>query len=136
MQTRPPPDKCQCDRKARKHLRAVIHRLRKVEESDVRVHGSIDFACDRAIGPDDRSGKAANIDSPRPTPFPTTTVRFYSLCSPTDCLQHVLSFSLKGLRLPKNIGVLDPFNGPNAGEVHRIVRCSIVNTTAMNDRGR
>ena len=36
-------------------------------------------------------------------------------------LQHVLSFSLKGTRLPPGIGVLDPFNGPNADEVRRIV---------------
>jgi hypothetical protein len=36
-------------------------------------------------------------------------------------LEHVLSFSLKGTKLPKGIGVLDPFNGPNAGEVRRIV---------------
>ena len=36
-------------------------------------------------------------------------------------LEHVLSFSLKGVRLPKGIGVLDPFNGPHAEEVRRIV---------------
>lgn len=36
-------------------------------------------------------------------------------------LQHVLSFSLKGAKLPTGIGVLDPFNGPNADEVRRIV---------------
>jgi hypothetical protein len=36
-------------------------------------------------------------------------------------LEHVLSFSLKGTKLPKGIGVLDPFNGPNAEEVRRIV---------------
>jgi hypothetical protein len=36
-------------------------------------------------------------------------------------LPHVLSFSLKGTKLPKGIGVLDPFNGPNAEEVRRIV---------------
>ena len=36
-------------------------------------------------------------------------------------LEHVLSFSLKGTKLPKGIGVLDPFNGPNAAEVRRIV---------------
>jgi hypothetical protein len=36
-------------------------------------------------------------------------------------LEHVLSFSLKGTRLPQGIGVLDPFNGPNAEEVRRIV---------------
>jgi hypothetical protein len=36
-------------------------------------------------------------------------------------LKHVLSFSLKGVKLPPGIGVLDPFNGPNAAEVHRIV---------------
>ncbi len=36
-------------------------------------------------------------------------------------LDHVLSFSLKGTKLPKGIGVLDPFNGPNADEVRRIV---------------
>lgn len=36
-------------------------------------------------------------------------------------LQHVLSFSLKGTRLPPGIGVLDPFHGPHADEVHRIV---------------
>ncbi len=36
-------------------------------------------------------------------------------------LQHVLSFSLQDIKVPKGIGVLDPFNGPNAGEVRRIV---------------
>ncbi|MBK8498078.1 MAG: DUF4918 family protein [Flavobacteriales bacterium] len=36
-------------------------------------------------------------------------------------LQHVLSFSLKDVQLPKGVGVLDPFNGPNADEVRRIV---------------
>ena len=36
-------------------------------------------------------------------------------------LQHVLSFSLSDVRLPKGVGVLDPFNGPNAEEIHRIV---------------
>ncbi len=36
-------------------------------------------------------------------------------------LEHVLSFSLKGTKLPQGIGVLDPFNGPNAEEVRRIV---------------
>lgn len=36
-------------------------------------------------------------------------------------LQHVLSFSLQGVALPKDVGVLDPFNGPNAEEVRRIV---------------
>lgn len=36
-------------------------------------------------------------------------------------LQHVLSFSLKDVRLPKGVGVLDPFNGPHADEVRRIV---------------
>ena len=36
-------------------------------------------------------------------------------------LQHVLSFSLKGVRLPADVRVLDPFNGPNADEVRRIV---------------
>lgn len=36
-------------------------------------------------------------------------------------LQHVLSFSLKGTKLPPGIGVLDPFHGPHAEEVHRIV---------------
>lgn len=36
-------------------------------------------------------------------------------------LEHVLSFSLKGTKLPEGIGVLDPFNGPNAEEVRRIV---------------
>lgn len=36
-------------------------------------------------------------------------------------LQHVLSFSLKGVELPVDVGVLDPFNGPNADEVRRIV---------------
>jgi hypothetical protein len=36
-------------------------------------------------------------------------------------LPHVLSFSLKGTKLPAGIGVLDPFNGPNAEEVRRIV---------------
>ncbi len=36
-------------------------------------------------------------------------------------LPHVLKFSLQGTKLPKGIGVLDPFNGPNADEVRRIV---------------
>lgn len=36
-------------------------------------------------------------------------------------LQHVLSFSLAGTKLPKGVGVLDPFNGPHADEVRRIV---------------
>ncbi|MEX1132586.1 MAG: uracil-DNA glycosylase family protein [Flavobacteriales bacterium] len=36
-------------------------------------------------------------------------------------LPHVLQFSLKDTKLPKGIGVLDPFNGPNAEEVRRIV---------------
>lgn len=36
-------------------------------------------------------------------------------------LQHVLSFSLADVKLPKGVGVLDPFNGPNAAEVRRIV---------------
>ncbi|MBL7982568.1 MAG: DUF4918 family protein [Flavobacteriales bacterium] len=36
-------------------------------------------------------------------------------------LQHVLSFSLAGTRLPKGVHVLDPFNGPHADEVRRIV---------------
>jgi hypothetical protein len=36
-------------------------------------------------------------------------------------LEHVLSFSLPE-DLPSDIGVLDPFNGPNRNEVHRIVQ--------------
>ena len=36
-------------------------------------------------------------------------------------LQHVLSFSLAGTKLPMGVGVLDPFNGPHADEVRRIV---------------
>ncbi|MBX2972634.1 MAG: DUF4918 family protein [Flavobacteriales bacterium] len=36
-------------------------------------------------------------------------------------LQHVLSFSLKGVKLPKSVGVLDPFHGDHADEVRRIV---------------
>jgi hypothetical protein len=36
-------------------------------------------------------------------------------------LPHVRSFSLSDARLPKGVGVLDPFNGPHAGEVRRIV---------------
>lgn len=36
-------------------------------------------------------------------------------------LRHVLSFSLAGTKLPKGVGVLDPFNGPHADEVRRIV---------------
>lgn len=36
-------------------------------------------------------------------------------------LEHVLSFSLKGTKLPPGVGVLDPFNGPQADEVRRIV---------------
>ena len=37
-------------------------------------------------------------------------------------LEHVLSFSMKDVQLPNGVGVLDPFNGPNADEVRRIVR--------------
>ncbi|MEO8591666.1 MAG: uracil-DNA glycosylase family protein [Flavobacteriales bacterium] len=37
-------------------------------------------------------------------------------------LKHVLSFSLRDVPLPRGIGVLDPFNGPQADEVERIVR--------------
>jgi hypothetical protein len=36
-------------------------------------------------------------------------------------LRHVLSFSLADVHLPAGIGVLDPFNGPHAAEVKRIV---------------
>jgi len=36
-------------------------------------------------------------------------------------LQHVLHFSLAGVKLPRGVGVLDPFNGPHAAEVCRIV---------------
>jgi hypothetical protein len=36
-------------------------------------------------------------------------------------LPHVLHFSLKDNKLPAGIGVLDPFNGPHADEVRRIV---------------
>ncbi len=36
-------------------------------------------------------------------------------------LEHVLHFSLRGVRLPPGVGVLDPFNGPHAEEVRRIV---------------
>jgi len=36
-------------------------------------------------------------------------------------LRHVLSFSLKGTKLPRGVGVLDPFHGPHAEEVRRIV---------------
>jgi len=36
-------------------------------------------------------------------------------------LKHVLSFSLRGTKLPKGVHVLDPFNGPHADEVLRIV---------------
>lgn len=36
-------------------------------------------------------------------------------------LEHVLHFSLKGIKLPKGIGLLDPFNGEHAEEVRRIV---------------
>lgn len=36
-------------------------------------------------------------------------------------LKHVLSFSLRGTKLPKGVHVLDPFNGPHADEVRRIV---------------
>jgi hypothetical protein len=36
-------------------------------------------------------------------------------------LPHVLHFSMKDTKLPAGIGVLDPFNGPHAGEVRRIV---------------
>jgi hypothetical protein len=36
-------------------------------------------------------------------------------------LEHVLSFSLKGTPLPTGVHVLDPFHGPHADEVRRIV---------------
>lgn len=36
-------------------------------------------------------------------------------------LEHVLSFSLKGVALPAGVGVLDPFQGAHADEVRRIV---------------
>lgn len=36
-------------------------------------------------------------------------------------LRHVLSFSLADAELPPGVGVLDPFNGPHAAEVKRIV---------------
>lgn len=36
-------------------------------------------------------------------------------------LEHVLSFTLKGVKLPKGVGVLDPFNGAHGSEVRRIV---------------
>lgn len=36
-------------------------------------------------------------------------------------LEHVLSFSLDRVKLPKGVGVLDPFNGPYADDVRRIV---------------
>lgn len=36
-------------------------------------------------------------------------------------LQHVLSFSLKDVALPKGVDVLDPFRGEHAAEVRRIV---------------
>lgn len=49
-----------------------------------------------------------------------------------DCLlPHVLHFSLKGTKLPAGIGVLDPFNGPNAAEVRRIV--TLFHRTYYND---
>ncbi|MCB9183397.1 MAG: DUF4918 family protein [Flavobacteriales bacterium] len=38
-----------------------------------------------------------------------------------DLLRHVLSFSLHGIRLPKGVGVLDPFHGEHGTEVRRIV---------------
>lgn len=37
-------------------------------------------------------------------------------------LEHVLSFSLEGVRLPAGVGVLDPFTGERGAEVRRIVR--------------
>jgi len=37
-------------------------------------------------------------------------------------LEHVLTFSLKGVRLPAGVGVLDPFTGEHGAEVQRIVR--------------
>ncbi len=36
-------------------------------------------------------------------------------------LKHVLRFSLDDVDLPVDVGVLDPFNGPNGDEVRRIV---------------
>ena len=36
-------------------------------------------------------------------------------------LEHVLYFNLQGVHLPRGVGVLDPFNGPHADEVRRIV---------------
>ncbi|MCB9179554.1 MAG: DUF4918 family protein [Flavobacteriales bacterium] len=36
-------------------------------------------------------------------------------------LEHVLSFSLDGVKLPRGVGVLDPFHGAHGLEVRRIV---------------
>ncbi len=36
-------------------------------------------------------------------------------------LEHVLSFSLKGVQLPEGVGILDPFSGEHGSEVKRIV---------------
>lgn len=49
------------------------------------------------------------------------SVNFVSAMLADRLLPHVLSFSLKDTKLPKGVGVLDPFNGPNADEVRRIV---------------
>ena len=42
-------------------------------------------------------------------------------------LEHVLTFSLEGVKLPPGVGVLDPFHGAHGEEVRRIV-------TAFHDR--
>ena len=49
-------------------------------------------------------------------------------------LQHVLSFSLEGIDIPHGAGVLDPFNGPNAEEVRRIV--TLFHRKYFNDEDR
>ena len=46
-------------------------------------------------------------------------------------LEHVLHFSLKDIKLPKSVGVLDPFNGEHADEVRRIV--SLFHRKYFND---
>jgi hypothetical protein len=46
---------------------------------------------------------------------------FFALMLADRLLKHVLSFSLHGVQLPEGVGVLDPFNGPNAEDVRRIV---------------
>jgi len=48
-------------------------------------------------------------------------------------LRHALSFSLDGIRMPRGVHVLDPFHGPHAMEVRRIV--TAFHRTYYSDNG-